>query len=125
MLSQEVFGDLKYARALTSVANLDWGNHADSRDIPEKYLLEGCEVVLGVMQQSRPRVVITLVRRTWDVFASFITHHARVLDYTSVTVVDCRLVRLPGLAHDTLVARSPQQPVTSLLHERACSSAPQ
>jgi hypothetical protein len=110
-LREAVFGDLDHADALTTLANLDWGHNADHRSIPDAYLSMGCASVFEVMKQAKPRVIITLVRRTWDILLPFLeSRQAIVPGYASATGLDCRLLRLPENGAQTLLLRSPQHP---------------
>ncbi|HZR82564.1 MAG TPA: hypothetical protein VFD92_15825 [Candidatus Binatia bacterium] len=110
MLSEAVFGRLDYAQALTSIMNLDWGHHPDSSKIPDAYLRDGCMVVYELMKESRPRVVVTLVRRTWDVFVPFLTTIVSPEPYRRATQLGSVVVRLPNAGAATLVVRAPQHP---------------
>ena len=102
---------LKRADALTTLANLDWGNNADHRCIPDAYLAMGCADVFEVMKQSKPRVIVALVWKVWNILIPFLEQSQTVFsDYPSVAKSDCRLLRLPGTEAPTLILRSPQHP---------------
>lgn len=110
-LREAVFGTMDQADALTTLANLDWGNHGDHRTIPDAYLRDGCGNVFEVMKQSKPRVIITLVRRTWDILLPFLESRKTVVPgYTGATGLDCRRLHLPENGACTLLLRSPQHP---------------
>ncbi len=99
------------ADALTTLANLDWGNHGDHHAIPDAYLSMGCADVFEVMKQAKPRVVITLVRRTWDALLPFLEEQRGIVaGYVSATGLDCRMLCLPENEACTLLLRSPQHP---------------
>ena len=97
MLSAAVFDQSSHADALTTVANLDWGHNSDHNNIPDQYILDGCHFVYDVMKETKPRVVVTLVIRTWGVLMQFLE--------TSDAAT-----RLPGYTAATLIVRSPQHP---------------
>ena len=111
MLANAAFSRAEYASALTTVANLDWGHNADHWRIPESYLNRGCDYVYKVMMQSKPRIVITLVRRTWDVLSLYLSRHAVPFPKPPPDLIqDVIIVRLPRCGFRTLVLRSPQHP---------------
>ena len=111
LLRWAAFGDMGRADALTTLANLDWGNHGDHRSIPDDYLRMGCGDVFEVMKEAKPRIIITLVRRTWNVLLPFLEEQQTVMPgYISATGLDCRLLRLPENSACTLLLRSPQHP---------------
>lgn len=111
MLSAAVFDQSSHADALTTVANLDWGHNPDHKSIPDQYLLDGCRFVYGVMKETKPRVVVTLVVRTWGVLMRFLeTSDAATVDYRALGLLDACAIRLPGYTAATLIVRSPQHP---------------
>lgn len=111
MLAAAAFRRTEHALALTTVTNLDWGHNADHRRIPESYLSRGCDYVFDVMLQSKPRIVITLVRRTWDVLSTYLARHAESFPAPPTDLIqDFIVVRLPRCGFRTLVLRSPQHP---------------
>ena len=111
MLSAAVFDQYSHADALTTVANLDWGHNSDHKSIPDQYLLDGCRFVYGVMKETKPRVVVTLVVRTWRVLMRFLeTSDAATVDYRALGPLDACAIRLPGYTAATLIVRSPQHP---------------
>ena len=111
MLSGAVFGQSSHADTLTTVANLDWGHNSDQKKIPEQHLLDGCHFVYGVMKEAKPRVVVTLVRRTWGVLMRFLeTSDAAPVNYRALGQLDACAIRLPGYTAATLMVRSPQHP---------------
>ena len=111
MLSAAVFDQSSHADALTTVANLDWGHNPDHKSIPDQYLLDGCHFVYGVMKETKPRVVVTLVVRTWEVLMRFLeTSDADTVDYRALGQLDACAIRLPGYTAATLIVRSPQHP---------------
>lgn len=110
MLSEAVFGDAGCARALTCVANLDWGHHSDHKHIPIDFLEQGCEVVAELIRTTKARVVITLVRRTWEVLAPYLTRNHESVQYAAATELDACVIRFAGSDASTIVIRSPQHP---------------
>lgn len=118
-LREAVFDKMSYANALTTLANLDWGHYPDSREIPDAYLKEGCEIVQNIMKKSKPRIIITLVKRTWEVLLPSLAK-LQVFDppYQSVSGLDCRILRLTGNKALTLLMRSPQHPSRHFFNKR-------
>jgi hypothetical protein len=111
MLAAAAFTRPDYASALTTVTNLDWGNNSDHTTIPESYLNRGCEYVFNVMAQSKPRIVITLVRKTWDVLTTYLSRHKILFPAPPKDLIqDLTVVTLPRCGFKTLVLRSPQHP---------------
>ena len=110
MFSEAIFDNLEYAQALTTLTNLDWGHHADNRTIPEAHLREGCQVIAELMQRTKPRIVVTLVRRTWDILMPYLRRRFTTLGYVPATGLDSLVFRLPGFDAPTIAVRSPQHP---------------
>jgi hypothetical protein len=124
-LVRAVFGDEETSASLTCVANLDWGNYGDHRDIPTTHFDEGCGTVLKVMQSSQPCVVITLVTVTWDYLAAFLSEFFVELDLQPPLVegrkpLNCRVMQLPGCIHKTLLLKSPQHPSRQFFTNTHC-----
>jgi hypothetical protein len=120
-----VFGDEATGDCLTSVANLDWGNFGNHKDIPVAHLEAGCAAVFDVMKASKPFVVITLVTVTWDYLSKYLAEFSTRPKATAPTVdgrkpLPCRILHLPDCAHHTLLLKSPQHPSRHFFNDSHC-----
>jgi hypothetical protein len=106
-------GEQNRAEALSCLVNLDWGHHANNADIPEQYLKDGCRRVLDMMEEAQPRVVITLVERTWWTLTDFLEKD-RVPNFPEPNAELLHepplVIQIPGAKHRTVVLKSPQHP---------------
>ncbi len=114
-LVYSVFGDEEQGDSLTCVANLDWGNYGNYKDIPVENLKQGPATVLEVMQACQPAVVITLVTLTWDYLEAYLRKFSVAPDLHPPSVegkkpLKCRVIELPNCNHKTLLLKSPQHP---------------
>lgn len=113
MLARAALGSQKAAEALSSVVNLDWGHCADSSKIPEGNLKAGCPRVLKMMKQAQPRVVVTLVARTWWVLKDFLKDY-EVASFqkpqTELLSEPPMVIQIPGVKHRTVILKSPHHP---------------
>ncbi len=120
-LASSACGSEDIANCLTAVANLDWRHYPDHRKIPQDYLRDGCHTVLEIMRKSKPRVVITLVKITWnylsDYLDQFCVSEALTSDEYSLQV---RIVHLPECLHKTLLLKSPQHPSRPFFTDAHC-----
>ena len=55
------------AAALTGIANLDWVNSAREKGIKDEQLIAGAPVVWKVIAVAKPRLVIALTHRVYDI----------------------------------------------------------
>jgi hypothetical protein len=100
-----------YAYALTSVANLDWWCYRRECDIPKAHLREGCASVWKTIQASKPRVVVALTNKVWEMISRHVSQFARPdVDVVNLLTRTPIVFQIPGYSAASLLIKSQQHP---------------
>jgi hypothetical protein len=112
LLTSTITSSEKKAFALTTIANLDWGHNPDAGAISLKTLEAGCPIVWDFAATTKPRVVVVLHWKTWEVFSNFLLAKKSgesLLGNFGIQPAPIR-IRIVGCDFESLVIKSPQHP---------------
>jgi hypothetical protein len=119
-LCVEIMGDEDRALALTAIWNLDWRHSTNEKDIPYEHLQEGwAEHLAPLLTQVRPRIVLALTNRVWNVVSE-------ALDGKSESLARCparltrepTVIRIDGCRFPTLFLKAHNHPSRFLSYEQ-------
>jgi hypothetical protein len=90
-LCNALIGEEDCIRSLTALLNLDWGNNSNSSNIPKTYLELGfSKYVWPLIIEAKPKILVALTNRVWDVMRNEILKHR-----VNYTVPSNKLTREP------------------------------
>jgi hypothetical protein len=122
-LAKSVLVTEEKAKALASVANLDWGHNPSQYAINQKLLELGCETVFSLMKRSKPRVIVVLGVRTWNVISRFVQDKDYVIPVQDAPDWLTRkpfVIQIPGSRFRSLLLKAPQHPSRHFFNDEHC-----
>jgi hypothetical protein len=119
------------AARVYGVLNFDWIQNPDASCVPQERINQGEDAVISILEQTRPRIIVPMERRTFDQLQRALVKRRYRIRYPELTRVNIKanakakhkdlsaFAVVDGKLEGSVVIRSPQHPARIFNEEYA------